>query len=228
MQKINHHILYSKDTHGQRSGLSLREQKYLGFAMMVSTDTKLLGTDSKCIVFQLWQGSPHGPPLAGYLRRDSEGMYLSVQIADTRANRYISNPSAPRQEVGRVRLVQGKWYSFVLSVYPNTSPLAVVCPDTSTGWSTPPSETLAFHYKIQGGHSYKKVVSYAGPWGYLPGCGCIYAGNCDKPGPNPTLDFKIGPYRKAENARIKVVFDNLKMITEFETALPEYRCDKLA
>ena len=99
----------------------------------------------------------------------------------------------------------------------------------SSEWPTPPAETLALHYKTDADQAYKQEVSYGGRWGYVQGCGCIYAGNCRTDGPNERIDWKVGPYRKAEDTTVvKVFFDNLKMTTNFSSADPEFRCTNLA
>lgn len=204
-QKINYHFLYSDPL----LGLDFDTRRYIGFAMHVARDSP----EGTPILFQLWQGSPHGPPMAAKLRTEANGsLTLFVDVLN---NATGSNPSAPRLEVGSIPNFQKHtWYAFVLFVYPEHHLIR----------HRPGNVTLRLDYKMQGQSSYTTAFSYYGKWGYEPNNGCPYANQCDTQGPNRTIDFKFGIYRVAENSALQARFDNIRLTDVFSFADPDYAC----
>lgn len=206
LQKINHHFLYSSPA----EGLAFGERRYIGFALRVSRDDPT----GEPILFQLWQGSPHGPPMAGRLRQElDDSLSLFVDIAN---NDTGSNPSASRIELGSIPDFQkDTWYSIWLSLYPEHESM-----EHQTG-----NVTLEMRYKDENDSTYSTAFSYHGKWGYVPGDGCVYANQCSTQGPNQTIDFKFGIYRPAEDTALQARFDNLKITQSGWQAEPEYVCE---
>ncbi|MCW8128607.1 hypothetical protein [Microbulbifer halophilus] len=205
MQKVNHHILYSDPN----EGLNFGERRHIGFAFRASQDQPIRDT----IIFQLWQGSPHGPPLAGKLRTEGDGSLSLVLLALN--NDTGSNPSASRIEVGKVEnLAIGTWYSVTISLFPEHTEM-----EHREG-----NTTVGFRYKRIDETYYHDAFAYHGKWGYIPGSSCQYAGGCEKLGANNKIDFKIGIYRKAEDTTLQVRFDNIKLTKSLWQSKPEYWC----
>ncbi len=209
MQKVNHHFLFSG-----KPGRPLKfgRRNFIGFSMNV-IDAQ---PQKSPILFQIWQGSPHGPPMSGRLITERDGS-LSLIIAILN-NRTGSNPSAKNIEVGRVRGIKlGEWYSFILMAHPQHT----IADPKST------ANTLSLLWRPSFSRAgFVEAFAYKGVWGYNPAdpSPCVYARKCDVTKPNEYLDFKFGIYREAENSQLKVYFDNIKITTTDKSANPEVSC----
>lgn len=210
MQKVNFHFLYSRPR--EKRMLEFGVSRYIGFLMKVEE----AAPDWPIQVFQIWQGTPHIPPLSATLEKRSDASTLSLvlRVANDQTG---SNPSAKTVLIGQATLEFGHWYSFILEV----------TPDSGFNLQTDDRTTIALFVKqltTQGG--FTRIVRYSGSIGYTVthNAPCIYAGNCRVRRPNHNLDFLFGLYRRADRSPAIVSFDNVKLGKSFDSANPETWC----
>jgi hypothetical protein len=205
MQKVNHHFLYQS---GQSTGLNYNQRRYIGFALKYSGDTP----KGEVILTQLWQGAPFTPPFAAVATGEDGQTVLRFVVRNHSTG---SNPSAVPKEIGRMPIVHDQWYQFVMSVYPEHLNIP-----HRTG-----NTTLAINVAGPTGTNFEKVATYHGKWGYDPISSCHYAGQCNLGRlPNKQLDFKFGLYRRGEDTSIRVDYDNIRLASDFASAIPSMSC----
>ena len=205
MQKINHHILYKP---GQNLGLDFNKRKYLGFAMKVSQAV----FENETILFQIWQGSPFGPPFAAVGLTIGGKNFVKFLVRNQQTG---SNPSAVPLEVGRIKIADGEWSEIVVSVFPEHDDI-----EHRSG-----NNTLGVFVRNETQGEFESVFEYKGKIGYSPADGCHYAGQCNHTSkPNRKLDFKIGPYRKYSLQPLDLIFDSIKVANTFAAANPRVDC----
>ncbi len=205
MQKVNHHLTYIPRTN---TGLAFDQRRYVGFAMKYDGETPI----NEVILFQLWQGAPFTPPFAAVAFRENGKKYLKFVVRNDKTG---SNPSAVPREIGRIPLANEGWYQFILSVYPEHAKMR----------HREGNVTLQIFAIKPNSKKIEIAAKFRGKWGFDPKSSCHYAGKCELGRkPNTKMDFKFGAYRKGDASKVRVAYDNIRLTSNFEAAMPSYEC----
>ncbi len=197
--KVHHDVF----PHLQRAqALRFGEERHIGFAFKIDQKTEL--PDGEVIIFQLWQGSPFGPPfrlsLLNQSGRIAAGIFVNNDVTG-------SNPSAHSETVEKgVKLQKGKWYRFVIKVNPSHHKME--------------KEGEIEFWLAEGKKKFALIKAWKGRFGYDPKGNGNYANKKTKHPPHPILFPTFGIYRERQERLVKVSFDNVLLAKTRESADP--------
>jgi hypothetical protein len=203
------HQLYGQPAPGVPGGnfLQFDEVRYFGFAMMLS-GSYFDPPIGQVMVWQVWQGSPFGPPLAAVVV-PTGGNALSLKFLVK--NEFTSPyPSATPVTLGEFSISRGIWERLV--VYVRT-------PQTPGGngrvavWQAYGEDGGAETFVLK----FNQVV----PFGYDPlNPQGFYSDRTPMPTPNSVFEVMFGLYRARQDAFHRVAFDAIRDGTTFQSVIP--------